>query len=134
MLAVYKKWNDENTNKYCHLSGTAGTVSAAGRWLASGGLAGGNGNMRMYGLGVDQVLHFEIALPSGLHMHFGPTECDRSDENMIYPCTTLVTGYCNHGDLSAEEHWKWEDCTYDEIGDVDFHYLWYAVREGGGGG
>lgn len=67
MRAVSFDWNNNNEKKYNLVTGGSGTVSAAGGWLASGGLSGNNG-MRMYGLGVDQVLHVEMVLPSGTHV------------------------------------------------------------------
>eukprot|EP00551_Chaetoceros_affinis_P018330 CAMPEP_0203742952 /NCGR_PEP_ID=MMETSP0092-20131115/59189_1 /ASSEMBLY_ACC=CAM_ASM_001090 /TAXON_ID=426623 /ORGANISM="Chaetoceros affinis, Strain CCMP159" /LENGTH=436 /DNA_ID=CAMNT_0050630227 /DNA_START=546 /DNA_END=1853 /DNA_ORIENTATION=- len=129
LRAVSVDWNEneKTTKKYHIVSGAAGTVSAAGGWLASGGLSGNNG-MRLYGLGVDQVLHVEMVLPSGMHVRFGPTEW-RKKANKMYPVTTHVKGYCNQGDLSDEDLWDWQECSQD----IDFYGLWFAVRGGGGG-
>eukprot|EP00551_Chaetoceros_affinis_P007584 CAMPEP_0203663894 /NCGR_PEP_ID=MMETSP0090-20130426/1393_1 /ASSEMBLY_ACC=CAM_ASM_001088 /TAXON_ID=426623 /ORGANISM="Chaetoceros affinis, Strain CCMP159" /LENGTH=772 /DNA_ID=CAMNT_0050526939 /DNA_START=221 /DNA_END=2539 /DNA_ORIENTATION=+ len=130
LRAVFIDWNENanenNSQKYHVVSGAAGTVSAAGGWLASGGLSGTNG-MRMFGLGIDQVLHIEMVLPSGKHVRFGPTEWEKQPGKM-YAVTTKVTGYCNEGDLSDEDLWDWQECE-----DIDFAGLWYAVRGGGGG-
>jgi FAD/FMN-containing dehydrogenase len=129
LKAVSETWNNDPTKsrKYHLMSGAAGTVSAAGGWLASGGLSGNNG-MRMYGVGVDQVLHVEMVLPKGMHVRFGPTAWDPK-AGMMYPQTKVVTGYCNKGDLEDESAWDWQEC--DE--DISFMDLWYAVRGGGGG-
>ena len=129
LRAVSFDWNNnsDNSRKYHMVSGAAGTVSAAGGWLASGGLAGNN-NMRSFGVGVDQVLHVEMVLPSGVHVRFGPTDWEK-DIDMMYPRTTAVTGYCNKGDLSNEDSWDWEECSIE----ISFNDLWYAVRGGGGG-
>lgn len=128
LRAVSVEWNNNpNNTKYHVVSGGAGTVSAAGGWLASGGLSGNNG-MRLYGLGIDQVLHVEMVLPSGKHVRFGPTEW-KEEEGRMYHLTTKVTGYCNVGELSDESLWDWQEC--DE--DINFGDLWYAVRGGGGG-
>jgi len=130
LKAVSETWNNDPTKsrKYHIVSGAAGTVSAAGGWLASGGLSGTNG-MRMYGLGVDQVLHVEMVLPNnGMHVRFGPTAWE-SKAGMMYPRTKAVTGYCNKGGLEDESAWDWQEC--DE--DINFMDLWYAVRGGGGG-
>jgi len=129
LQAVSLDWNEntDNSRKYHVVSGAAGTVSAAGGWLASGGLAGNN-DMRSFGVGVDQVLHVEMVLPSGLHVRFGPTDWEK-DTDMMYPRTTAVTGYCNNGDLFDEDRWAWEECSKD----INFLDLWFAVRGGGGG-
>ena len=131
LRSVNMDWNEDDNNprKYHIVSGAAGTVSAAGGWLASGGLSGNNG-MRMYGLGIDQVLHVEMVLPSGAHVRFGPTEWEKRPGH-AYHLTKKVDGYCNMGNLSDEDSWDWQDCG-DDI-EIDFHDLWYAVRGGGGG-
>lgn len=130
LRAVSFDWNNnpDNSRKYHLLSGAAGTVSAAGGWLASGGLSG-NGDMRSFGVGVDQVLHVEMVLPSGLHVRFGPTDWETNND-MMYPRTIAITGYCNNGDLSDEDSWDWQECGKRRI---NFHDLWFAVRGGGGG-
>lgn len=58
--------------------------------------------MRLYGLGVDQVLHAEMVMPNGRHVRFGPTHWEL-EESMMYPKTKKVAGYCNEGDLSDED-------------------------------
>ena len=130
LTAVSFTWNNnvENQQKYHVVSGAAGTVSAAGGWLGSGGLSGNNG-MRLYGVGVDQVLHVEMVLPSGVHVRFGPTKWSQ-EAGKMYHVTTDVTGYCNMGDLADESSWDWQMCS-----DHGMHFdkLWYAVRGGGGG-
>lgn len=126
--SVFVDWNEneDNKRKYHVMSGFAGTVSAAGGWLASGGLAAFG--MRKYGVGSDQVLHVEMVLPDSRHVRFGPSSWEKKPGN-LYPLTKVVTGYCNEGDLTDEESWVWEECA-DE---PDFGDLWYAVRGGGGG-
>lgn len=70
LQAVNMYWNEneENIQKYHIVTGGAGTVFAAGGWLARGGLSAGNDGMWMYVLGVDQVLHVEMVLPIGDHL------------------------------------------------------------------
>lgn len=126
LRAVSIDWPSKAGNtKYHIVSGAAGTVSAAGGWLASGGLSGNNG-MRLYGIGIDQVLHVEMVLPSGAHVRFGPTKW-KEEEGKMYHVTTEVNGLCNKGELSDESMWDWQEC--DE--DINFGDLWYAVRGGG---
>ena len=129
LRAVSFDWNYDKNNalKYHIVTGASGTVSAAGGWLASGGLSGMN-DMRTYGVGIDQVLHVEMVLPSGVHIRFGPTDW-KIDTSMLYPRTTTVTGYCNKGDLQDEDDWAWEECKQN----INFDDLWFAVRGGGGG-
>ncbi len=129
LRAIYLDFNDGGPDqpKYHIVSGAAGTVAAAGGWLASGGLGATQG-MRLYGLGIDQVLHVEMVLPNGVHVRFGPTEWEK-EAGKMYPTTTHVKGYCNVGDLSDEDLWDWQECSKD----IDFHGLWFAVRGGGGG-
>jgi len=126
--AVFVDWNEneDNKRKYHVMSGFAGTVSAAGGWLASGGLAAFG--MRKYGVGSDQVLHVEMVLPDSRHVRFGPSSWEKKLGN-LYPVTKDVTGYCNEGDLTDEESWVWKECTEEP----NFADLWYAVRGGGGG-
>ena len=85
-------------------------------------------DMRTYGVGIDQVLHVEMVLPSGVHVRFGPTDW-KNEFSMLYPRTTTVTGYCNKGDLQDEDDWAWEECKEN----INFDDLWFAVRGGGGG-
>jgi hypothetical protein len=118
--------NENNTNKYHLVGGGAGTVSAAGGWLASGGLSGTTG-MRMYGIGIDQVLHMEMILPNGTHVRFGPSQWEDA-EGYVYPKTTEVTGYCNSMPLEDEAQWDWQPCD-----GINFDDLWFAARGGGGG-
>lgn len=50
-LRAVEEWNSDLSRPPLHaMTGSAGTVSLAGGWLASGGL-GGNLGMRMYGVG-----------------------------------------------------------------------------------
>jgi len=130
--SVSFEWNrSPNTTQQYHLvGGAAGTVSAAGGWLNSGGLSGTTG-MRLFGLGVDQVLHIEMVLPSGTHVRFGPSAWENV-EGFVIPKTTAVTGYCNANALDTEEaNWDWQPCSEEE--DINFDDLWFAVRGGGGG-
>ncbi len=129
LRALYLDFNDGGPDqpKFHIVSGASGTISAAGGWLASGGL-GATAGMRLYGLGIDQVLHVEMVLPNGIHVRFGPTEWEK-EVGKICPATTHVKGYCNIGDLSNEDLWDWQDCSED----IDFNGLWFAVRGGGGG-
>eukprot|EP00751_Fragilariopsis_kerguelensis_P022573 CAMPEP_0170900086 /NCGR_PEP_ID=MMETSP0734-20130129/47184_1 /TAXON_ID=186038 /ORGANISM="Fragilariopsis kerguelensis, Strain L26-C5" /LENGTH=481 /DNA_ID=CAMNT_0011293459 /DNA_START=99 /DNA_END=1541 /DNA_ORIENTATION=+ len=128
--AVFFDWNENpaNANKYHFVGGFAGTVSAAGGWLQSGGLSGAS--MRLHGIGIDQVLLIEMVLPSGNHVRFGPTLWEEQ-EGYQYPKTTTVTGYCNAVPYEMEESlWEWSPCN-DET--INFADLWFAVRGGGGG-
>ena len=59
--------------------------------------------MRLYRLGEDQVLHVEIVLPNG-DVRFGSTQWKRQT-NKFYSITTVVTEYCNNGDLSNQDLW-----------------------------
>lgn len=83
--------NPDNVRKYHVISGAAATVGTGGGWLQSGGLPMTMGG-RMYGLGIDSVLHLEMVLPDGRHVRFGPSKWDVVPE-FIYPQTTEVTGY-----------------------------------------
>jgi hypothetical protein len=128
--AVSFNWNENaaNVNKYHLVGGGAGTVSAAGGWMASGGLSGTTG-MRLFGIGIDQVLHLEMVLPSGTHVRFGPSKWTE-EEGMMYPRTVEVTGLCNANPLETDESlWEWSQCQES----IPFHDLWFAVRGGGGG-
>jgi len=58
---LYYNKATEHINKYHAIAGGAGSVSAAGGWLASGGNSAIRGH-RLYGLGVDQVLQMEVRL------------------------------------------------------------------------
>lgn len=126
--AVSIEWNRvEGNNKYHLVGGGAGTVSAAGGWMASGGLSGTTG-MRLFGIGIDNVVALEMVLPSGQHVRMAPTEWEEVEGG--YPKTLAVTGYCNSNTESADEStWEWVDC--DPA--VDFSELWFAARGGGGG-
>lgn len=117
--------SEQGEQEYHIVSGAAGTVSAAGGWLASGGLSGTTG-MRMFGLGVDQVLEIEMVLPDATHVRFGPSNWITNDE-YLYPQTTMVSGYCNLNPVANENMWQWEAC------EKGFDDLWTAVRGGGGG-
>eukprot|EP00563_Minutocellus_polymorphus_P019820 CAMPEP_0197725434 /NCGR_PEP_ID=MMETSP1434-20131217/6975_1 /TAXON_ID=265543 /ORGANISM="Minutocellus polymorphus, Strain CCMP3303" /LENGTH=765 /DNA_ID=CAMNT_0043310909 /DNA_START=67 /DNA_END=2364 /DNA_ORIENTATION=+ len=132
-LRALEEWNNDFSNIPLHgMTGSAGTVSLAGGWLASGGLGGSLG-MRMYGIGVDQVLHVEMVLPDGRFVRFGPSAWTPAEDNQLYPQTTEVKGYCisdeNGLDLSDETNWEWVDCS-DEY---NFEDLWFAIRGGSGG-
>lgn len=122
-------WNDsvDEERKYHVVSGSSFTVSAAGGWLAAGGNSGNNG-MRLYGMGIDQVLRMEMVLPDSRHVAFGPSKWKHVPGN-LYPTTIEVEGLCNVGDLSIESSWDWQPCD-DE---PNFADLWYATRGGGGG-
>ena len=126
--AVFFDWNEnpDNVNKYHFVGGFAGTVSAAGGWMHSGGLSGTS--MRLYGIGIDQVLQIEMVLPNGNHVRFGPSSWEEQEEG--YPKTTAVTGYCNANPYETDESlWEWTACEEDN----NFDDLWFAVRGGGGG-
>lgn len=125
--AVSVEWNRNNPNKYHLVGGGSMTVSSAGGWFHSGGLAGPNG-MRMFGFGVDQALHIEMVLPSGTHVRFGPSEWQHVD-GYIYPKTTKVIGFCNVNPFQQEANWNWSTCAEN----INFDDLWFAVRGGGGG-
>ena len=127
--AVSFDWNDAQARKYHVVGGGAGTVSAVGGWMASGGLSGTTG-MRMYGIGIDQVVHMEAVLPDGRHVRWGPTAWEPKADGG-YPRTTEVTGFCNTNPYAMNEtEWVWEACDGD---DIDFGELWFAFRGGGGG-
>ncbi len=83
---------------------------------------------RLYGFGIDQVLHVEMVLPNGSHIRFGPSSWEWEGDN-IYPQTRTVSGYCNKNPQTDEADWMWEEC--DE--EVPFVDLWFATRGGGGG-
>lgn len=131
LRAVEISWNKDSNNprKYHIVSGAAGTVSAAGGWVQSGGLSGTNG-MRMFGVGLDQILHIEMVLPDGRHVRFGPSSWVH-DSKFMYPQTKHVKGYCNIGDMSDESSWNWSEC--EKGTEPNFNDLWFAVRGGGGG-
>ena len=130
--AVFFDWNSANPDQKYHLiGGGAGTVSAAGGWMASGGLSGTTG-MRMFGVGIDQVLALELVLPNGQHVRLAPTEWEAVESGDGYPQTKSVTGYCNAKPYESDESlWEWTVCP-DDV-DIDFNELWFAVRGGGGG-
>lgn len=117
--------------EYEVMGGGAGTVSAAGGWLQSGGLS--TGLERLWGIGVDQVLELEMVLPTGEHVKFGPSEWLQQegfvDHDGLYPQTVTVTGKCNANIVADESKWQWQDCEKD----IPFGDLWFAVRGGGGG-
>jgi hypothetical protein len=108
------------------MGGGAGTVSAAGGWMAGGGLS--DGSERVYGYGVDNVLELEMVLPSGDHVKFHPSAWEESPGYLV-PKTTKVAGFCNKNVAADESEWQWEVCTVA----VPWEDLWYAVRGGGGG-
>jgi len=126
--AVFFDWNENNANQYHFVGGYCGTVSAAGGWVQSGGLSGAS--MRLHGIGIDQVLHIEMVLPSGRHVRFGPTEWETQAGDQA-PKTVQVTGYCNAAPYETDEFlWEWTPCDDPAI---NFEDLWFAVRGGGGG-
>jgi len=96
-------------------------------WLSGGGLSAGF--EREYGLGVDQILEFEVALPSGHHVRVFPTKWDDT-EDFITPQTTKVTALCNSNIVANEDDWDWHSCTDLSVSPED---LWMALRGGGGG-
>jgi FAD/FMN-containing dehydrogenase len=112
--------------EYQVMGGGAGTVSAAGGWLAGGGL--GTGLERLYGFGVDQVLLLEMVLPSGQHVKFGPTAWEARGGGP-YPATTAVSGACNLNVADDEAAWRWGPCAAPPV----WADLWFAARGGGGG-
>ena len=94
-------------------------------WLSGGGLS--TGYEREHGLGVDQVLEFEVALPSGHHVRVFPTEWE-DDNDFITPQTTKVTALCNSNIVANEDDWQWKPCTDLDVSPED---LWMALRGGG---
>ena len=88
------------------------------------------GYEREQGLGVDQVLEFEVALPSGHHVRVFPTEWDDDNNDYITPQTTKVTALCNSNVVANEDDWDWQPCTDLDVSPED---LWMALRGGGGG-
>jgi len=89
--------------------------------------------MRMYGMGIDQVVHIEAVLPSGEHVRFGPTAWEEpagDASNSTFPIVTEVTGFCNANPIASDEtEWDWVTCDTD----INFEDLWFAFRGGGGG-
>lgn len=81
---------------------------------------------RLFGVGIDQVVHMEVVLPNGVHARFGPTAWK---EKPGYPRVTEVSGYCNAVPSNDEAEWVWVECKED----IDFAGLWFAFRGGGGG-
>ena len=106
--------------------GGSGSVSAAGGWVAGGGI--GDGSERVHGVGAANVLELEMVLPSGEHVKFAPSKW-KDDPGFLYPKTTEVTGFCNKNVVTDESEWQWEACEVE----VPWEDLWYAVRGGGGG-
>merc|ERR1711937_854995 len=84
-----------------------GTVGAAGGWLQGGGL--GDGQERIWGLGVDQVLEIEMVLADERHIKLYPTEWEDA-EGFLYPKTIKVDGLRNAKVLEDESKWVWETC------------------------
>lgn len=131
-------WNRERSSSngsgnwtYHIVGGSAGTVGAAGGWMLQTGLSGNTG-MRRFGFGVDQVTQLEMVLPTGQHVRFGPTKW-QEDENLAFPRTSEVTGWCNKDPSLPEEEWKWQVCGDEDNINVSFDDLWHANRGGGGG-
>lgn len=130
---VYRAVDDANHMRnlagkdlYELFGGDAGSVSAAGGWMAGGGI--GDGSERVFGVGAANVLELEMVLPSGEHVKFAPSKW-KDDPGFLYPKTTEVTGLCNKNVVTDESEWKWEACEVE----VPWDDLWYAVRGGGGG-
>ena len=115
------------SREYAIGGGAAGSVGSAGGWLSGGGLS--IGYEREHGLGVDQVLELEVALPSGHHVRVFPTEWD-ANQDYITPQTTKVTALCNTNVVANENNWKWQSCTDLSVSPED---LWVALRGGGAG-
>ena len=67
---------------YAAGGGGAGSVGAVGGWLQGGALS--TGYERMYGIGVDQILEFELVLPNGSHVKIFPSEWE-DVEGYVYP-------------------------------------------------
>eukprot|EP00957_Ditylum_brightwellii_P061061 4634479-Ditylum_brightwellii.AAC.1 len=129
---VYRNMNMVNKNLpkplYHIVGGAAGTVGAAGGYMGATGLAGTTG-MRLFGYAADQVVQMEMVLPSGDHVRFSPTEWV-DDDQLAWPRTTKVTGWCNSNPVEDETKWLWEFCPQ---GAVNFEDLWHSVRGGGNG-
>ena len=117
------------SRKYGVGGGGAGSVGAAGGWLAGGGLS--TGYERTEGLGVDQILELELALPNGKHVRIFPTKWDHV-EGFIYPQTSEVTALCNANVATDESQWNWHRCNRGDLS-VSPEDLWFAFRGGGGG-
>jgi len=129
---VYNAVNASNaignlSNMYGVGGGAAGSVGAAGGWLSGGGLS--VGYERTEGLGVDQILELELALPDGTHVRVFPSEWEDVD-GYIYPQTTRVIALCNVNVVADESKWDWQPCDNLAVSPED---IWMAVRGGGGG-
>jgi len=107
--------------------GGSGSVGAAGGWLSGGGLS--TGYERIHGLGIDQILELEVALPDGSHVRVFPIEWNNSEE-YINPQTTKVAALCNTIVVANEDKWDWQPCTDLSVSPED---IWLAQRGGGGG-
>jgi FAD/FMN-containing dehydrogenase len=83
---------------------------------------------RLFGVGIDQVVHMEVVLPNGVHVRFGPTAWEKKKG---YPRVTQVSGYCNAAPSNDEAKWDWVAC--DDSLNINFADLWFAFRGGGGG-
>ena len=135
VLRAINNWNEQPTdnatikNEYHIISGASGTVGAAGGWLSGGGL-GLSQNGRNFGFGIDQVVLYEMVLPGGQHVRFGPVAWDDAGEEYQQPKTTEVSGYCNSNPYEEDETlWNWTDCEES----IPFEDLWFANRGGGAG-
>ena len=126
-MAMQDKVDSNGFALYEAVGGGAGSVGAAGGWLQGGGWS--YGPERMYGLGVDQVLEFEMVLADGRHVLFGPTDWEDA-EGFVYPKTKEVSGRCNANVDASEDQWDWVECAKPV---PPFADLWFAVRGGGGG-
>jgi len=71
---VYQ-WMVDNGVNYSTVGGACRAVSASGGWLQGQGMSAEI--LRMHGFGVDNVLEYEIVLPSGDHVH--ASECSHPE-------------------------------------------------------
>merc|ERR550532_958374 len=65
----------DNQINYSTVGGACPSVSASGGWLQGHGLS--SNILRKHGLGVDNVLEYEIVLPNGDHIH--ASKCSHQD-------------------------------------------------------
>eukprot|EP00578_Thalassiosira_sp_NH16_P009285 CAMPEP_0181121292 /NCGR_PEP_ID=MMETSP1071-20121207/24658_1 /TAXON_ID=35127 /ORGANISM="Thalassiosira sp., Strain NH16" /LENGTH=765 /DNA_ID=CAMNT_0023206097 /DNA_START=60 /DNA_END=2357 /DNA_ORIENTATION=- len=127
-LAVNASNTAGHTSKdYWVIGGGSGSVGAAGGWITGGGIS--MGLERLEGIGVDNVLEFELVLADGRHVRVFPTEWENV-KGCIYPQTTKVTALCNENTVADESQWDWQPCADLMLPPED---LWRASRGGGGG-
>ena len=60
-------------------------------------------------LSLSYLYPFQMVLPDGTHVRFGPEEWD-DDPGYLYPKTTKVKGYCNENPEVDEDKWIWKVC------------------------